>query len=63
MRGSERPCGTFTRQVLLSETLDAQNIGADYTTGVLTLTIPVREAARPRSIQVTSRDDNQAVSA
>jgi hypothetical protein len=30
---------------------------------VLTLTIPVREAAKPRSIQVTSRDHKQAVTA
>jgi HSP20 family protein len=60
---SERPYGTFTRQVFLGETLDAENIAADYTAGVLTLTIPVREAAKPRSIQITSRDDKQAVSA
>jgi HSP20 family protein len=60
---SERPYGTFTRQVFLGETLDAENIAADYTAGVLTLTIPVREAAKPRSIQITSRDEKQAVSA
>ena len=60
---SERPYGTFTRQVFLGETLDAEHIGADYTAGVLTLTIPVHEAAKPRSIQVTSRDDKQAVTA
>jgi hypothetical protein len=30
---------------------------------VLTLTIPVREAAKPRSIQVTSSDHKQAVTA
>src|ERR1700750_985238 len=60
---SERPYGTFTRQVFLGETLDAENITADYATGVLTLTIPVREAAKPRSIQVTSSDTKQAVTA
>ena len=60
---AERPFGTFTRQVFLGETLDAENIGADYTAGVLTLTIPVREAAKPRSIQVTSNDHKQAVTA
>ena len=60
---SERPYGTFTRQVFLGETLDAEHIGADYTAGVLTLTIPVHEAAKPRSIQVTSRDHKQAVTA
>ena len=60
---AERPSGTFTRQVFLGETLDADRIGADYAAGVLTLTIPVREAAKPRSIQVTSSDQKQAVTA
>jgi HSP20 family protein len=56
---SERPAGTFTRQVFLGETLDAERISADYTAGVLTLTIPIHEAAKPRSIHVTSRDQKQ----
>jgi HSP20 family protein len=60
---AERPYGTFTRQVFLGETLDAERIDADYTAGVLTLTIPVREAAKPRNIQVTSHDAKQAVTA
>ena len=60
---AERPSGTFTRQVFLGETLDAEHIAADYAAGVLTLTIPVREAAKPRSIQVTSSDQKQAVTA
>src|ERR1700730_2483318 len=60
---AERPYGTFTRQVFLGETLDADHIAADYAAGVLTLTIPVREAAKPRSIQVTSNDTKQAVTA
>jgi HSP20 family protein len=59
---AERPYGTFSRQVFLGETLDAEGISADYAAGVLTLTIPVREAAKPRSIQVTSSDEKQAVS-
>jgi len=60
---AERPSGTFTRQVFLGETLDAENIAADYAAGVLTLTIPVHEAAKPRTIQVTSSDIKQAVTA
>jgi len=60
---SERSYGTFTRQVFLGETLDADQIGADYAAGVLTLTIPVREAAKPRNIEVTSSDSRQAVTA
>jgi Hsp20/alpha crystallin family len=42
---AERPSGIFTRQVFLGETLDAEHIAAYYAAGVLTLTIPVREAA------------------
>jgi len=60
---AERPYGTFTRQVFLGETLDADKIAADYAAGVLTLTIPVREAAKPRNIQITSSDHAQAVTA
>jgi len=60
---AERPYGTYTRQVFLGETLDAERISADYAAGVLTLTIPVNEAAKPRSIHVTSSDQKQAVTA
>jgi HSP20 family protein len=60
---SERPAGTFTRQVFLGETLDAERIDADYTAGVLTLTIPVREAARPRKVEITSQDAKAQITA
>jgi HSP20 family protein len=53
---SERPVGTFSRQLFLGETLDADAIAADYHAGVLTLTIPVREAAKPRKLAITSSD-------
>jgi HSP20 family protein len=56
---AERPAGTFTRQVFLGESLDPEHISADYTAGVLTLAIPVHEAAKPRSIQITSHDEKQ----
>ena len=50
---NERPQGTFSRQLFLSETLDAENIRATYEQGVLTLEIPVAERAKPRRIQVS----------
>jgi HSP20 family protein len=56
---AERPAGTFTRQVFLGDTLDADQLTADYTAGVLTLAIPVREAAKPRKVEITSRDAKQ----
>ena len=49
---AERPQGSFTRQVLLGESLDADAIKADYENGVLTITIPVSERAKPRRIEV-----------
>lgn len=53
---AERPNGTFTRQVFLGDTLDADNVAADYTAGVLTLRIPVREEAKPRKVTISSKD-------
>lgn len=56
---SERPTGSFSRQLFLGETLDADNISADYHAGVLTLTIPVREAAKPRRLAINKRDTDR----
>jgi hypothetical protein len=53
---AERPAGAFTRQVFLGDALDAGHIDADYTAGVLTLTIPLHEAAKPRKVEITSQD-------
>jgi HSP20 family protein len=63
MMVAERPAGVFTRQVFLGDTLDTEHIGADYSAGVLTLTIPVHEQAKPRSIQVTGHEDRKQVTA
>ena len=49
---SERPQGTFTRQLLLGESLDTDSLEADYDQGVLTLRIPVAEAAKPRRVEI-----------
>lgn len=51
---NERPQGTFSRQLFLGDTLDAANISADYDQGVLTVSIPVAEVAKPRKVEVTS---------
>ena len=48
----ERPQGTFSRQLLLSDALDSGRIEASYDEGVLTLAIPIAERAKPRRIQV-----------
>ena len=56
MQVSERPLGVYSRQLFLGDTLDTEHIAADYSAGVLTLRIPVAEAAKPRSIAITHRD-------
>lgn len=48
----ERPTGSFSRQVFLGDTLDVDKLAADYSDGVLTIAIPVREAAKPRRIEI-----------
>jgi HSP20 family protein len=49
---SERPQGTFTRSLFMGENLDLDNIEAGYDNGVLTLTVPVADQAKPRKISV-----------
>lgn len=49
---SERRTGTFTRQLFLGENLDTSTISADHRDGVLTITIPVAETAKPRKVSV-----------
>ncbi len=48
----ERPTGTFARQLHLGRGLAVDKIAADYSDGVLTLTIPVAEEAKPRKISI-----------
>jgi HSP20 family protein len=49
---SERPQGTFSRQLFLGDGLDTDHIEASYNNGVLTLVIPVAEQAKPRKLSV-----------
>jgi HSP20 family protein len=59
---SERPRGMFSRQVILGDTLDSERIEASYQAGVLRLTIPVAEKAKPRKITIsTPSNDREAI--
>jgi HSP20 family protein len=57
---AERPHGTYTRRVLLGDSLDSTNLHASYDRGVLTVTLPVSEQAQPRKIAVGS-DNGRAL--
>lgn len=60
---AERPRGVFSRQLILGDNLDTENVGASYSSGVLTVRIPVAEQAKPRKIQISHESDRQAIDA
>jgi HSP20 family protein len=48
----ERSFGNFSRSFSLPVTVDTGKIGADFRDGVLTIRLPFREEAKPRSINI-----------
>ena len=48
----ERAYGSFVRQFSLPATVDSAKIAAEYKDGVLTVKLPVREEAKPRTVKV-----------
>lgn len=52
----ERPTGAFARQLTLGGRVALERIEADYADGVLRLTIPMAEEAKPRKISVAHTD-------
>ena len=66
MLASERPRGRFSRQLVLGDNLDLERIEASYEGGVVRLTVPVAEKAKPRKIQLStggSESDRAAIQA
>ncbi|WP_153348206.1 Hsp20/alpha crystallin family protein [Nocardia aurantia] len=64
MIAAERTRGVFSRQLFLGENLDTDSIRADYRDGVLRLSIPIAEKAKPRKIEVSRAEpDRQAIDA
>lgn len=51
-RRVERHYGAFTRSFTLPNTVDASKVSAEYKNGVLTVRLPFREEAKPRTINV-----------
>jgi HSP20 family protein len=60
---SERRQGTFMRQLFLGDGLDTERIHATYENGVLTVTVPIADQAKPRRIEVSSEPHRQAIEA
>lgn len=59
----ERETATFVRQLNLGQGIDIDRISAAYDNGVLSVTIPVSERAKPRRIEVSSRGGAETISA
>ena len=57
----ERRGGSFLRQLTLGQGIDTEHITASYANGVLSVTIPVSERAKPRKIEVSSSDTTMRV--
>jgi len=51
-RRIERSYGQFHRSFTLPNTVDASKVSADYRNGVLTVKLPFREEAKPRTINI-----------
>ncbi len=59
----ERSYGSFARSFTLASTVNSEAIKADYQNGVLTLSIPKREEAKPKQIKVNVATPAMAASA
>jgi HSP20 family protein len=59
---SERFTGSYMRQLTLGEGVDADRIAATYENGVLTVTIPMAEKAKPRRIQIGTETGQTVIS-
>jgi HSP20 family protein len=61
MVAAERPHGAFSRQLFLGDNLDTDAIEATYRDGVLRLTIPIAEKAKPHKIQIAHTGQDTAI--
>ena len=58
--GNERPQGMFRRQLFLGEGLDSEGLSASYEQGVLMVTLPVAEQAKPRKVEISGSTSGAA---
>jgi len=59
---SERFTGSYMRQLSLGDGIDAERISATYENGVLTVTIPMAEKAKPHRIQIDTKTEHEVIS-
>lgn len=59
----ERTTGTFARQLTLGYGMALDRITADYSDGVLTLTMPVSEESKPRKVTVNTHSSDRVIDA
>jgi len=52
IKGEQKVSYAFSRSFSLPRTVDSSKVSADYKDGVLTITLPLREEAKPRQIKV-----------
>jgi HSP20 family protein len=57
----ERPTGSHSRQIRLGERLDPSGIAASYDHGVLSVTIPMREEAKPHKVAIDAGKAAKAI--
>jgi HSP20 family protein len=59
----ERSYGEFSRQLVLGDTLAVDDLTAVYDAGVLTLTIPIAEQAKPRKVEIKGAEEVRELTA
>lgn len=56
----ERSYGDFTRSFTVPSTVDTEKVAADYKNGVLTISLPKKETAKPRQVKVAVQQNQAA---
>jgi HSP20 family protein len=57
----ERSYGSFRRSLRLPDGVDGEAIKATFDKGVLEITVPKPEQAKPHKVQITAGDESQAI--
>lgn len=58
---SERPYGTFRRELFLGESLDGERVEANLDRGVLRVTVPIAESVQPRRVEISTGSKPEAI--